>query len=99
MHYVRTSPGNAYQSAVFAANTNPGQYFKSTLSFNATGAPGWNLVRRDGMTYFFAQNAPVQYIQDLSLPKTRFVRTDDVIRPGLHVRLYLRSARSGAGGR
>jgi hypothetical protein len=34
---------------------------------------------------------------DLSLPKTRFVRTDDVIRPGLHVQRYFRSARSGAG--
>jgi hypothetical protein len=32
----------------------------------------------------------------LSLPKTRFVRTGDVIRPRLHGRRCFRSARSGA---
>ena len=35
-------------------------------------------------------------IDAVSLPKTRFVRTGDAIRPRLHVRQCLRSARSGA---
>ena len=34
-------------------------------------------------------------VSKLSLPKTRFVRTGDAIRPRLHVRQCLRSARSG----
>src|SRR5512135_1634713 len=34
-------------------------------------------------------------VSKLSLPKTRFVRTGDAIRPSLHVRQCLRSARSG----
>ena len=35
------------------------------------------------------------HIFKVSLPKTRFVRTGDAIRPRLHVRQCLRSARSG----
>jgi hypothetical protein len=47
--------------------------------------------RSEGLTIHFG------WKNDLSLPKTRFVRTDDVVRPGLHVQRYFRRARSGAG--
>jgi len=61
INYVRTSPGTGFSDAVFQATTTPTMFYKSTIAWNGNG---WNLVLKDGTTYVFGENAPLQSIRD-----------------------------------
>ena len=61
IHYERLSPGTGFADAVFSNTTSPSQWHHSTLSWNGNG---WNLRRRDGMTYVFGDTTPLQAIRD-----------------------------------
>jgi RHS repeat-associated protein len=61
IHYVRTSPGTGFADAVFQTTATPGNFYKSTISWNGNG---WNLKLRDGTLYVFGENAPLQAIID-----------------------------------
>jgi RHS repeat-associated protein len=61
VHYERLSPGDGFSDAVFINTTTPNEWYHSTLSWNGNG---WNLTRRDGMTYVFGDTTPLQAIRD-----------------------------------
>jgi RHS repeat-associated protein len=61
IHYERISPGTDFTSAVFLNTTSPGEWHHSTMTWNGHG---WNLTRRDGMTYVFGDETPLQAIRD-----------------------------------
>jgi len=61
INYVRISPGTGFADAVFQTSTTPGMFYKSTITWNGNG---WNLRLRDGTTYVFGENAPLQSIND-----------------------------------
>jgi len=67
IHYVRTSPGTGFTDAVYAhqetqtTSATPTAFYKSTMSWNGNG---WNVVLKDGTTYVFGENAPLQAIRD-----------------------------------
>lgn len=65
VHYTRIiNPAdptdNNFITAHFVTNT-PGPFFQSHIDWNGSG---WNLTRKDGTLFVFADNAPLQYIQD-----------------------------------
>ncbi|WP_456726759.1 RHS repeat-associated core domain-containing protein [Bradyrhizobium sp. USDA 3397] len=65
VHYTRiidpnNPTDNGFVTAHFTTNT-PGPFYKSRIDWNGNG---WNLVRTDGVTYVFGENAPLQSIQD-----------------------------------
>ena len=47
INYTRTSPGSGYGNATFQAESSPGPFFGSTLTY------GWTLRQRDGTSYGF----------------------------------------------
>ncbi|GIH02808.1 hypothetical protein Rhe02_08750 [Rhizocola hellebori] len=61
VHYERISAGESFSDAVFLNTTSPNEWYHSTLSWNGNG---WNLTRRDGMTYVFGDTTPLQAIRD-----------------------------------
>jgi RHS repeat-associated protein len=61
IHYERVSPGVSYPDAVFLNTTSPTEWYHSRLAWNGNG---WNLTRRDGMTYVFGDTTPLQAIRD-----------------------------------
>ncbi|MDG4784879.1 RHS repeat-associated core domain-containing protein [Micromonospora sp. WMMD1102] len=61
IHYRRTSPGNDYAGAVFAADPTPTRYAGSTVAWNGDG---WDVKLRDGTVYVLGDEAPVQEIRD-----------------------------------
>ncbi|MCW3842175.1 DUF6531 domain-containing protein [Micromonospora yasonensis] len=61
VHLVRTSPGTGWTDAVFKAVNTTGPFRDSVMSWNGNG---WDLLRTDGMTYVFGENAPLQAIRD-----------------------------------
>ncbi|BCJ55387.1 hypothetical protein Asp14428_68620 [Actinoplanes sp. NBRC 14428] len=65
VHYQRVSPGGTgawdYLNAVFAAAPTPTRFHGSTLKWNGDG---WDLELRDGTTYVFGNEAPLQAIRD-----------------------------------
>jgi RHS repeat-associated protein len=63
IHYLRTSPGTDYQSAVFAASATAGPFFKSTIKWNGSYR-GWDLRMRAGTVLHFGEAAGLQWIAD-----------------------------------
>ncbi|WP_203912639.1 RHS repeat-associated core domain-containing protein [Rhizocola hellebori] len=61
VHYDRISPGTGFGDAVFLNTKTPNEWYHSTISWNGNG---WNLSRRDGMTYVFGDTTPLQAIRD-----------------------------------
>lgn len=61
INYVRVSPGTGFADAVFQAQTTPSLFYQSKIAWNGNG---WNLSLRDGTTYVFGENAPLQSISD-----------------------------------
>ncbi|WP_371401969.1 polymorphic toxin-type HINT domain-containing protein [Kribbella sp. NBC_00662] len=61
VHYVRTSPGNGWTDAAFAATGTFGQFAGSTVVWNGAG---WDLRLRDGTTLVYGDLAPLQSIRD-----------------------------------
>lgn len=61
IHYVRTSSGTSYIDAVFESTSTLGPFYKSVMRWNGRG---WNLMLRNGITYVFGENAPLQAIRD-----------------------------------
>lgn len=50
IHYVRTSPGTDYASAVFQHTATPTSYYMSQITWNGSG---WDLKFKDGTVYTF----------------------------------------------
>jgi RHS repeat-associated protein len=65
VHYRRITPGstgpNEFLSAVFLADPTPTQFHRSILAWNGNG---WDLRLRDGTTYVFGDESPLQAIRD-----------------------------------
>jgi RHS repeat-associated protein len=61
-HFVRTSPGTDYSTAVFGSTT-PGRWYGAQV-FRNNPRSGWDLVFRDGTKWFFPQFAPIKEIVD-----------------------------------
>jgi RHS repeat-associated protein len=78
VHYVRTSSGTGFTDAVFTSTAAPGPFFNSTIVWNGNG---WTLVRPDGLTYVFGENAPVQYLQDRYGNRITFTRSGAINQP------------------
>ncbi|MFC0005790.1 pre-peptidase C-terminal domain-containing protein [Micromonospora siamensis] len=61
VHFDRVSPGTGWTDAVFKAVNTTGPYRDAVMSWNGDG---WDLVRSDGLTFVFGENAPLQSIRD-----------------------------------
>jgi RHS repeat-associated protein len=61
IHYVRTSSGTSWTDAAFEHTATPTAFYKSTIVLNGNG---WDLRLKDGTTYFFGGEAPLQSIRD-----------------------------------
>ncbi|MFC7529313.1 RHS repeat-associated core domain-containing protein [Actinoplanes sp. GCM10030250] len=65
IRFHRISPGgeppNGYVNGVFAADPTPTEFGGSILAWNGDG---WDLRLRDGTTYVFGDEAPLQAIRD-----------------------------------
>ena len=73
VHYVRISPGNGLNDAVFESTSTPGQFYKSTIAWNGNG---WSLTLKDGTVYVFGNNAPLQAIRDRYGNRITITRTN-----------------------
>ena len=60
-HFVRTSPGFNFYDAIFAHTFSPTVFYGSQLAWNGDG---WNLTLKNGVSYVFGENAPLQAIKD-----------------------------------
>jgi RHS repeat-associated protein len=61
IHYVRTSAGTGFVTAVYEHTTTPTAFYKSRVAWNGSG---WDLTLRDGTVYVFGDVAPLQAIRD-----------------------------------
>jgi RHS repeat-associated protein len=61
IHYVRTSGGTSWTDAVFEHTSSPTAFYKSIIVWNGNG---WDLTLKDGTTYVFGPEAPLQSIRD-----------------------------------
>ncbi|GAB2811316.1 polymorphic toxin-type HINT domain-containing protein [Lentzea nigeriaca] len=61
IHYTRTSPGQDYAGAVFAADPTPTKFDGSVAVWNDAG---WDVKLRDGTIYVIGEEAPLQEIRD-----------------------------------
>jgi YD repeat-containing protein len=61
VHYVRTSPGTSYPTAVFEHTASPTPFYKSVIAWNGNG---WDLTLKDGTVYVFGDTKPLQSIRD-----------------------------------
>jgi RHS repeat-associated protein len=61
IHFVRTSAGTGISDAVFEHTSSPTKFYKSVITWNGNG---WDLRLKDGMTYVFGNEAPLQAIRD-----------------------------------
>ncbi|WP_285473472.1 RHS repeat-associated core domain-containing protein [Actinoplanes sp. NBRC 101535] len=65
VRFHRVSPGGTgpydFLNAVFVADATPTEFNASTLKWNGDG---WDLALRDGTTYVFGNEAPLQEIRD-----------------------------------
>jgi YD repeat-containing protein len=59
--FDRTSAGTGFGDAVYTATNIAGAYAGATVAWNGDG---WDLARRDGMTYVFGDVAGLQAIRD-----------------------------------
>ncbi|MEU7828647.1 RHS repeat-associated core domain-containing protein [Nonomuraea sp. NPDC049129] len=65
VHYVRTSPGTGFCDAVFEARDTSPEFTGSGFRYvGGCNAGGWHLKLRNGMTYVFGDEAPLQEIRD-----------------------------------
>lgn len=74
VHYVRTSPGNDFATAVFQSSA-PGPWHNSIIARNQTRL-GWDLFFRDGRKWFFFQFQPLMEMTDSNGNVTHIVRQD-----------------------
>ncbi len=63
IHYVRITPGNDIQTAVFEHTATPGPFYKSRITWRGLSA-GWDLTLQDGTVYVMGDIAPLQAIRD-----------------------------------
>lgn len=79
VHFVRTSPGYDFVTAVFAHSETQSAWHGATLRWNGNG---WDLVRRDGMKYTFpsAGNATTPQQGGVTRITDRFGNRVDVSR-------------------
>jgi hypothetical protein len=63
VHYVRITPGNDIQTAIFEHTATPGPFYKSRITWKGLSA-GWDLTLTDGTVYIFGDIAPLQAIRD-----------------------------------
>ncbi|MDX3661349.1 polymorphic toxin-type HINT domain-containing protein [Streptomyces sp. ID05-26A] len=61
IHYTRTTPGQDYAGAVFAADPTPTKFDGSVAVWNDAG---WDVKLRDGTIYVIGEEAPLQEIRD-----------------------------------
>jgi RHS repeat-associated protein len=61
IHFVRTSAGTGVADAVFEHTSSPSRFYKSVITWNGNG---WDLRLKDGLTYVFGNEAPLQSIRD-----------------------------------
>jgi RHS repeat-associated protein len=61
IHYTRTTPGQDYAGAVFAADPTPTRFDGSVAVWNDAG---WDVKLRDGTVYVIGEEAPLQEIRD-----------------------------------
>ncbi|WP_329088017.1 RHS repeat-associated core domain-containing protein [Streptosporangium sp. NBC_01469] len=65
VHYVRTSPGTGFCDAVFEARDTSPEFTGSGFRYVGECNRGfWHLKLRNGMTYVFGDEAPLQEIRD-----------------------------------
>ena len=81
VHYERISRGDDYTTAVFRNGTATGEWFGSTITWNGNG---WNLTRRDGLTYIFGvgRSSSIQPLPSATSPAGTGA-THRAPRPGL----------------
>ncbi len=63
VHYIRVSPGLAFEDAIFESTDTPTIFYGSRFSYNMAGL-GWDLKLKNGTIYRFGDVSPLQYIQD-----------------------------------
>jgi RHS repeat-associated protein len=73
VHYVRVSAGEGFTDAVFEHTATPTRFYKSRVTWNGDG---WDLTLRDGTTYVFGANAPLQAIRDRNGNQITLTRTN-----------------------
>ncbi|HEU4391747.1 MAG TPA: DUF6531 domain-containing protein, partial [Blastocatellia bacterium] len=73
IHYVRTTPGTSYTTAVFEATSTPTGAYKSRIVWNGNG---WDLTMKDGSVLVFGENAPLQAIRDRNGNQLTLTRTN-----------------------
>jgi len=89
IHYVRTSPGTSFSTAVFEHRApdascptcvgSPTKFYGSKIVYaGPVGNNGWHLTLKDGAEYFFFDTGPLQWIRDRTGNQTTLVRTLDV---------------------
>jgi RHS repeat-associated protein len=61
VHFLRISSGTGWTDAVFEHTSSPTRFYKSRIWWNGGG---WDLQFKDGTKLVFADNGPLQYIQD-----------------------------------
>lgn len=78
VHYVRISSGTGWSDAVFehketdTTGATPSVFYKSKMVWNGDG---WDLTLKNGATYVFGVNQPLQAIRDRYGNTTRLTRT------------------------
>jgi RHS repeat-associated protein len=83
VQFNRITPGvDTFEDAVFAAEATPTQFQGSILAWNGNG---WDLRLRDGLTYVFGDEAPLQSIRDpygntITITRAPGVPVGDVVR-------------------
>ena len=87
VHYRRITPGstgpNEFLSAVFLADPTPNGFKGSILAWNGDG---WDLRLRDGTTYVFGDESPLQAIRDKFGNTVTITRAPAAADPDGHVR-------------
>ncbi|HEX7174811.1 MAG TPA: RHS repeat-associated core domain-containing protein [Pyrinomonadaceae bacterium] len=61
VHFVRISPGSGFTDAEFEHTTTSSPFYRSRLKWNGNG---WDLKLKNGLTYVFGDEAPLNTIKD-----------------------------------
>ncbi|MFC4120496.1 polymorphic toxin-type HINT domain-containing protein [Nonomuraea zeae] len=75
VHYVRTSPGTGFCDAVFEARDTSPEFTGSGFHYvGECNRGGWHLKLRNGLTYVFGDEAPLQEIRDVQGNTVKILR-------------------------
>ncbi|WP_431931220.1 RHS repeat-associated core domain-containing protein [Nonomuraea jabiensis] len=75
VHYVRISPGTGFCDGVFEARSTSPEFYKSRFHYvGVCNKGGWHLTLRNGLTYVFGDEAPLQEIRDPQGNTVRILR-------------------------